>query len=193
MQLGTPAYWRLSARISPEVTKSHIATTAAILAAGLITGRGATPGRSPTQRSSRARRVRMRDRSSVSPSCGGPEPPSTIDRGRARRRSTSLALPCCRAQRAPPKSKATRATWSIDARFDELQPATRFGPEYLTYVLWAITPEGRAANLGEVQVDDKDAGYSGHHGSAGIWVDCHRRTLFRGHAAERCRRDRKRV
>jgi hypothetical protein len=46
---------------------------------------------------------------------------------------------------------------AIDARFDKLEPATRFGPEYLTYVLWAITPEGRATNLGEVQVDDKDA------------------------------------
>jgi len=45
----------------------------------------------------------------------------------------------------------------VDAHFDKLQPATRFGPEYLTYVLWAITPEGRATNLGEVQVDDKDA------------------------------------
>jgi len=45
----------------------------------------------------------------------------------------------------------------IDARFDKLQPATRFGAEYLTYVLWAITPEGRATNLGEVQVDDNDA------------------------------------
>ena len=45
----------------------------------------------------------------------------------------------------------------IDARFENLQPATRFGPEYLTYVLWAITPEGRATNLGEVQVDDSDA------------------------------------
>jgi len=45
----------------------------------------------------------------------------------------------------------------IDARFDELQPPTRFGPEYLTYVLWAITPEGRATNLGEVQRDDEDA------------------------------------
>jgi len=31
----------------------------------------------------------------------------------------------------------------IDAEFDKLQPATRFGPEYLTYVMWAITPEGR--------------------------------------------------
>ena len=45
----------------------------------------------------------------------------------------------------------------VDAHFDRLQPATRFGSEYLTYVLWAITPEGRATNLGEIQVDDKDA------------------------------------
>jgi len=45
----------------------------------------------------------------------------------------------------------------VDAHFDNLQPAMKFGPEYLTYVLWAITPEGRAKNLGEVQVDDKDA------------------------------------
>jgi outer membrane protein OmpA-like peptidoglycan-associated protein len=39
----------------------------------------------------------------------------------------------------------------IDARFSGLQPATHFGNEYLTYVLWAITPEGRPRNLGEVQ------------------------------------------
>jgi outer membrane protein OmpA-like peptidoglycan-associated protein len=32
-----------------------------------------------------------------------------------------------------------------------------FGPEYLTYVMWAITPEGRATNLGEVILDDKDS------------------------------------
>jgi outer membrane protein OmpA-like peptidoglycan-associated protein len=42
---------------------------------------------------------------------------------------------------------------SINAEFDALQPATRFGSEYLTYVLWAITPEGRARNLGEVILD----------------------------------------
>ena len=38
----------------------------------------------------------------------------------------------------------------IDARMEKLQPATKFGPEYLTYVMWAITPEGRASNVGEV-------------------------------------------
>jgi outer membrane protein OmpA-like peptidoglycan-associated protein len=45
----------------------------------------------------------------------------------------------------------------IDARFDKLAPPAQFGHEYLTYVLWAITPEGRATNLGEVQRDDEDA------------------------------------
>jgi outer membrane protein OmpA-like peptidoglycan-associated protein len=45
----------------------------------------------------------------------------------------------------------------VDARFRKMQPAPRFGSEYLTYVLWAITPEGRATNLGEVQIDDDDA------------------------------------
>jgi outer membrane protein OmpA-like peptidoglycan-associated protein len=39
---------------------------------------------------------------------------------------------------------------NIGARMEKLQPATKFGPEYLTYVMWAITPEGRATNVGEV-------------------------------------------
>jgi outer membrane protein OmpA-like peptidoglycan-associated protein len=39
---------------------------------------------------------------------------------------------------------------SIDANFVGLTPANGFGPEYLTYVLWAITPEGRPTNLGEI-------------------------------------------
>src|ERR1035437_7099839 len=41
----------------------------------------------------------------------------------------------------------------IGARMEKLQPATKFGPEYLTYVMWAITPEGRATNVGEVLLD----------------------------------------
>jgi outer membrane protein OmpA-like peptidoglycan-associated protein len=45
----------------------------------------------------------------------------------------------------------------IEAKFDKLGAPTQFAPEYLTYVLWAITPEGRATNLGEVQVDGDDA------------------------------------
>ena len=45
----------------------------------------------------------------------------------------------------------------IEVEFDELKPATRFGPEYLTYVMWAITPEGRATNLGEVLLNGSES------------------------------------
>jgi outer membrane protein OmpA-like peptidoglycan-associated protein len=38
----------------------------------------------------------------------------------------------------------------INSEFQGLQPASKFGPEYLTYVLWAVSPEGRPVNLGEV-------------------------------------------
>src|SRR6266404_1479340 len=38
----------------------------------------------------------------------------------------------------------------IEVEFRNLPEATQFGAEYLTYVLWAITPEGRTSNLGEV-------------------------------------------
>ena len=44
----------------------------------------------------------------------------------------------------------------IDAHFEKMQPAVRFGSEYLTYVLWAITPEGRPTNLSEVQLKGDD-------------------------------------
>jgi outer membrane protein OmpA-like peptidoglycan-associated protein len=39
---------------------------------------------------------------------------------------------------------------AISAELTHLQPASSFGGQYLTYVLWAITPEGRAVNLGEI-------------------------------------------
>jgi outer membrane protein OmpA-like peptidoglycan-associated protein len=39
---------------------------------------------------------------------------------------------------------------SIEVAFRNLPEATQFGGEYLTYVLWAITPEGRTSNLGEI-------------------------------------------
>ncbi|MGI8786119.1 MAG: OmpA family protein, partial [Acidobacteriota bacterium] len=45
----------------------------------------------------------------------------------------------------------------IEVEFDELQPATRYGPEYLTYVMWAVTPEGRATNLGEMLLNGTES------------------------------------
>ncbi len=39
---------------------------------------------------------------------------------------------------------------AISVELTHMQPASKFGGQFLTYVLWAITPEGRAVNLGEV-------------------------------------------
>ena len=50
-------------------------------------------------------------------------------------------------------SKAGRL--EITAEFQNVRNANYYGPEYLTYVLWAITPEGRPVNLGEVVPNDK--------------------------------------
>jgi flagellar motor protein MotB len=44
----------------------------------------------------------------------------------------------------------------IDAHIDRLGAPTRFGREYLTYVLWAITPDGHAKNLGEILPGSSD-------------------------------------
>jgi len=41
----------------------------------------------------------------------------------------------------------------VDAEMNHMQSASKFGPENLTYVLWAISPEGRPVNLGEVLLD----------------------------------------
>jgi outer membrane protein OmpA-like peptidoglycan-associated protein len=45
-------------------------------------------------------------------------------------------------------SKSNRM--EIEAKFSGLDDATKFGLEYLTYVLWAVSPQGRAVNLGEL-------------------------------------------
>ncbi len=52
--------------------------------------------------------------------------------------------------RGEAKVESKQGRIEIEANFDGLQPASKNGAEYLTYVLWAITPEGRTTNLGEI-------------------------------------------
>jgi outer membrane protein OmpA-like peptidoglycan-associated protein len=47
-----------------------------------------------------------------------------------------------------------RGRLEVEVEFSDLDRPTAFGNEYLTYVLWAISPEGRSMNLGEVLVGD---------------------------------------
>jgi outer membrane protein OmpA-like peptidoglycan-associated protein len=54
------------------------------------------------------------------------------------------------------KVESKKGYIEIEVEFGKLEKPTTFGSEYLTYVMWAISPEGRAVNLGEVLVGDND-------------------------------------
>ena len=56
--------------------------------------------------------------------------------------------------RGEAKVQSEQGVIKIDAEMEKLGPATQFGHEYLTYVMWAITPEGRATNVGEVLLNN---------------------------------------
>ncbi len=56
------------------------------------------------------------------------------------------------------KVEGKKTNFEIDAKFQGLEDATKFGLEFLTYVAWAVSPEGRPVNLGELTLD--------HNGSA---------------------------
>ena len=52
------------------------------------------------------------------------------------------------------KVESKRGAMEIEVEFKGLDKPTAFGTEYLTYVMWAISPEGRSVNLGEVLVGE---------------------------------------
>ena len=52
--------------------------------------------------------------------------------------------------------ESKRGRTEIDAKLQNIEDPQRFGREYLTYVLWAISPEGRPHNLGEVMPNGSD-------------------------------------
>src|SRR5271167_3358872 len=52
------------------------------------------------------------------------------------------------------KVESKRGVLAIEAEFSDLDRPTAFGTEYLTFVMWAVSPEGSSVNLGEVLVGD---------------------------------------
>lgn len=64
-------------------------------------------------------------------------------------RGTALAPEAKGEATVDSKTGATK----INAHFSHLEPAAAFGAEFVTYVLWAVTPKGRPVNLGEVFLD----------------------------------------
>lgn len=56
------------------------------------------------------------------------------------------------------KVHSRRGVVEVEAKVKRLPLPARFGPEYLTYVLWAVSPEGRPANLGELVLNAGNGG-----------------------------------
>src|SRR5579884_3503855 len=54
--------------------------------------------------------------------------------------------------------ESERGVIHINADFNDLTAPEAFGPEYLTYVLWAISTEGRPVNLGELTLSNYGQG-----------------------------------
>ncbi len=104
------------------------------LAASSVVGLGqsATPGSTPVHRTTKAVNYRLRG-----------------DAVKVDFHGTELM------QNASGEAKVTgkKSSVEIDAKFEGLDDPTKFGLEYLSLVLWAISPEGRAVNLGELVVD----------------------------------------
>jgi outer membrane protein OmpA-like peptidoglycan-associated protein len=65
-----------------------------------------------------------------------------------------------RAAQGEAKVEGKKTNFEIDAKFQGLEDATKFGLEFLTYVLWAVSPQGRPVNLGELSLD--------HNGNAHV-------------------------
>ena len=51
------------------------------------------------------------------------------------------------------KVESERGVIHVSAKFERMAPPSSFGPEYLTYVLWAISPDGRPVNSGRTNVE----------------------------------------
>jgi outer membrane protein OmpA-like peptidoglycan-associated protein len=51
------------------------------------------------------------------------------------------------------KVEGKKTNFAIEFKFENLEDATKFGLEYLTYVVWAVSPQGRPVNLGEVVLE----------------------------------------
>ena len=61
------------------------------------------------------------------------------------------------AARGEARVSSQMGSTKVETSLDHMTAANQFGPEYMTYVLWGITPEGRANNLGEVVLEGDHA------------------------------------
>ena len=79
------------------------------------------------------------------------------------------------------KVEAKKGYTEIEVEFKGLAKPGKFGTEFLTYVLWAVSPDGRTSNLGEILIDKNGNGKVNVSTQMSVFShDRHLRALFRG-------------
>jgi hypothetical protein len=91
------------------------------------------------------------------------------------------------AARGEAKVEIKQGVIKIDAEMQQLGPAAQFSTEYLTYVMWAVTPEGRATNMGEVLVIGGKSKLNATSELQAFGRFCHGGAILCGDATQRCR------
>jgi outer membrane protein OmpA-like peptidoglycan-associated protein len=56
------------------------------------------------------------------------------------------------------KVEARQGKTNIEVSIRDLTPPTKLGAEFLTYVLWVVTPDGRSGNTGEILINKNGDG-----------------------------------
>lgn len=129
-----------------------ILTTCAILTGCVLYGQETAPvGTAPVQPEDRAPiyRVTVISQTTKAVNYGHRTEPTKIDF------HGTVLLPDARGLATV---QSQRGSVVIDSKFEHIPAPGRYGPQYLTYVLWAITPEGKAQNLGELVLNSSDKG-----------------------------------
>jgi hypothetical protein len=80
--------------------------------------------------------------------------------------------------------EAKQGVTNIEAKVRGLVPASKLGTELLTYVLWAVSPDGRTSNLGEIQINNSGEGELKATVRSGCGQACWRKGLHRAPARQ---------
>src|SRR5688572_24446434 len=119
------------------------------VSAGILAGQNTTPTQTVTLESQPIYRVTVVSRTAKAINYRHRSGATKVDFG-----GTAL-MPLAKGEA---KVESKKGYLEVEVEFDKMNPAQKYGPEYLTYVLWAITPEGRAQNLGEILLDSQNRG-----------------------------------
>jgi outer membrane protein OmpA-like peptidoglycan-associated protein len=121
-----------------------------LLAAVLVPTFAQTPGRAPRTQAQPIYRITIVQRTTPAINYGHRSQPTKIDF-----KGTPL-LPQARGEATV---RNNNGATMVDAHFSNVPPPGRFGSQYLTYVVWSISPEGRAQSIGELVLNGSDKGH----------------------------------